>query len=241
MKKVIAILLTVLFVFMCCACGKDQPAEPTQNDTTAAPVADVTETPTADEPEETDAPETEPASTDGHVAIDENTITVSDDGTGEPVDEEGMKKTPVVTTRGINYETMLGPVLFKINSIQISVISANNETYASYVGIETGKEYTLISIDMTVENTSDEDVYFYPDQSTVITDHKEQITANLLASDSVGGDFYGNVEKTGQVFFIAEKTPANELASFNLRIDGPSGSSHSRLTDDITIKFNIQK
>lgn len=241
MKKITAILLTVLFVFMCCACGNDKPAE--QNDTTAAPVADVTETTTTDktEPEETTDAETEPAMSDGNVIIDGNTITVSDDGTGEPVDEEGMKKTPVVTTRGINYETMLGPVLFKINSIQIAVISADNETYASYVGIETGKEYTLISIDMTVENTSDEDVYFYPDQSTVITDHKEQITSNLLASDSVGGDFYGNVEKTGQVFFIAEKTPADELESFNLRIDGPSGSSHSRLTDDITIKFNIQK
>lgn len=241
MKKFVAILLTVLFVFMCCACGKDQPAEPTQNDTTAAPVADVTETPTADKPEETAALETEPAVSDATVSIDGNTITISNDRTGKSVDEDGLKKNPIVTTRNIGYETTLGPVLFKINGIEVSVVSAENSTVASVLDIEIGKEYTLISIDMTVENTSENDISFYPNQSTIITDHKEQINANLFGSDDVGGDFYGNVEKTGQVFYIAEKTPADELTSFNLRIDAPHNSSYDRLSENITITVNIQK
>lgn len=249
-KRIIAILLTTLIVLLS-ACSAKQPT----TDEKAAPETDITTVdektdtttlnPITDETtkpvEENDTTAAENTDVNGTVIIDGNTITIFDDGTGTFVDEQDMSKHPVVTCRNIGYETTLGPVLLKINSIQIANAVTTSDMVSSYLGIEKDKEYTLISLDITVENTSDDDISIYPDQSTIVTDHKEQIDCNMSGSEDVGGDYYGKVEKSGLIVFFAEKSPASEITSFNWRVSGPYDENFTRLADDITIKINIQK
>ena len=244
MKRLFAVLLSLAIVSTFSACGRKQTNSVNPSDNSETTIeSNITET-TITEDLTTNTTEEEITTVQSNaqsVIIEGNTITVTDDGSGNSVDDNGMEKTPIVTTRGINYEAQLGPMLFKVNSIQVAKIKAENSDVASAVNIEVGQEATLISLDITCENTSDDDIAFYPDQSIVVTDHKEQISCMTFWSDNVGGDFLGNVEKTGQIFFIAEKTPADEIASFSIRIDAPHNSNYDKVSDDLKIDFNINK
>lgn len=94
-----------------------------------------------------------------------------------------------------------GPITVLVNNVQTYDLAPNEENIEEF----DGKDLVhIIAISMTVTNSVDKDVAFFADQSTLVTDTKEQIDADIVYSDDVGGDFLGKVEKEGVVYFFAE-------------------------------------
>lgn len=232
MKKLLILLLALALVFTVAACGAtpaedaepEEAAEETTEETTEEPAAEETQT------------EPEPAA--GEVSVEGNVITVSDDGTGEDVDKEGMVKKPVLTAHDIGYIAESGPVQITVHSVQLANLTVTTDDMASLLGIDKDSPGAVFSIKLSVENTSADDVGIYPDQSVIVTDAKEQVYSNIILNDQVGGDFYGQVVKDGQIYFIC-KNPADDIHHIQWRIDAAHDSSYSSIGEDIIIEFEL--
>ena len=174
------------------------------------------------------------------VDISGNTITVRDDGSGVSGKQDGLVKTVFLTNRNIGYVGQSGPIKYEVQGIQIAAIKPTTSDAASMLGLNKDQEATLVAIQLSVENTSSEDVSFYPHMSTIVTSSKEQVESDWIMSDSVGGDFFGNVNKQGQIFWICKNTQADKLTHIQWRMDGPSNSSFDRVGDNITIEFDLR-
>ena len=77
-----------------------------------------------------------------------------------------------------------------------------------------------VAIDMKVENTSDKDISFYPENSIIVTDTGEQIESEIFTTDEIGGDFFGKVTKEGQVWYFI-KDMQNDVKNIKIIISPP--------------------
>ena len=229
MRKLFPLLLAICLVFTACS----SQSSPSPNGSTlieTEPVETV-------EAESSDVPETAPELT----VIDGSTITVRDDGTGTDSDESGMKKTVALTNRQIDYSIEQGPFIITVNSVQLADIEATSSDVASFLDMETGASAALFAVDITVENTSDETMTIYPNQSTIVTSTKEQVTCEIFLSDSIGGEFLGQVIKSGQVYFICKNSTAEDISQITWYIDSPHDSDLNHFGDDIVTTFIFDK
>ena len=229
MYKKLIVSIVLAFCLILTACGNSQTSTETQGSEPAetAPVESV-------------IPEAPPAD-EALTTIDGSTITLRDDGTGEDRNDSDMKKTVALTNREIGYVVEQGPFTITVNSVQVADIVANSDEYASFLGMETGSSAALFAVDVTVENTSGDTMYIYPDQSTIVTNTKEQVTADFFVSDSVGGAFMGNVVKSGQIFFLCKNTIAADLNQVVWHIDSPHDSNLDHIGEEIVMTFNFVK
>lgn len=230
MKKLLALTIVALFVLLT-ACSGQKPAQPEQTDAPAA----------SDDENQAETTAADAAPAEDLVTIDGMTITVKDDGTGTTTDESGVKKTPLFTNRNVGFEMECGPMIFKINAVQLSTFVSSDESINSFLDIDADTEVTLITLEVTAENTSDEDINFYPDQAQLVTDQKEQITSEMFLNDDVGGEFLGKVEKTGLIYFVAKKSPADAINTVTLRINAPHNSDFESLGEHIAVTINFAR
>lgn len=98
---------------------------------------------------------------------------------------------------------------------------------------------SLISLKVSVENTTDETLAIYPDQGTLVVG-SEQMMANVWVSDSVGGDFYGPVSKEGTVVFESTQTTDEIVAAGGARyiVDAPHNEDFASTGDDVDLNLN---
>lgn len=107
------------------------------------------------------------------------------------------KLTVVNQKKNLNQTVQSGPINLTINAIQTATL----EPSESYKEMFDGKDkVTIVTINLSVENTSDDTIGFYPDQGTLTTNTGEQANAETFLSDEVGGDFYGKVKKKEMLF-----------------------------------------
>ncbi|MBM7600492.1 hypothetical protein JOC34_002883 [Virgibacillus halotolerans] len=72
-------------------------------------------------------------------------------------------------------------------------------------------EESAIGVKFTIENTSDHKFTTYPDQATLVTSTGEQVEADMLISDDLGGDIHEGVIKEGDVLFYLERGEAESV------------------------------
>lgn len=125
-----------------------------------------------------------------------------------------------------------GPMNLTITGVQLGELEPSEEY--GYMFDEKEK-VTTITVGMKAENTSSETVSFYPDQAVLTTNAGDQIDADLMLSGDVGGDFFGEVKKEGEVIFILD-TPAEEIETGKLIING----SHNENFDDLGEELQIE-
>ncbi|RBP89408.1 hypothetical protein DFO70_11155 [Cytobacillus firmus] len=110
---------------------------------------------------------------------------------------------------------------------------------------ETGKELIpeangdMVIITMSVENTSDETLSFYPDQSTITTSTGEQLESEVFFSDDVGGDFIGQVKKEGTVRFLLKSTKAEDIEWVRILIDAPHNENLDNIGKSVDHTFTF--
>lgn len=191
------------------------------------------------EESKTDVAESTAQSSDVSASVE--TESKNDDSTTGTVEHgDGFTKTPVITDKELNYTGSAGPMNYSIDAIQISNLIATEDAAAEMFGIEKNKEVAIIVMDVTAENTSDEDVSFYISQATLISSTKEQVDPSLLFSNYIDGEFLGQVVKNGSLVYILPNSNANDISSINLRISAPTDSEWNSLSDDISIDLNFE-
>lgn len=218
MKKKLAIITLLLILSLTLfACGKkDEPQKEAQEPQTQE------STESAETKEENETPQEAPA--------EEKTPT------GEWEDVDGAKRR---TVKDIDFDQTFtsGPFNVTINKVQVSDIMTSEELKSMFDGKD---EITSIAMSVKVENTSDDALNFYPDQAEITTDTKEQIKAEMFLSDSVGGEFKGQIIKEGTIIFVAN-SKAEDINKLTLFIDGPSNQDFDRVGEDLKIDIDLNK
>lgn len=153
----------------------------------------------------------------------------------EVYESELGKLTVVNKKKGINKVVKSGPMNLTINAIQIGNLEVAEDFRDTFDGKE---KITAITVEMKVENTSEDTISFYPDQATLTTNTGNQVEADLSFSDNVGGDFYGKVNKEGNVVFFVD-SPAEEIKNIKLIIDGAVNENLDSLSDQLKIELSF--
>ncbi|WP_029333000.1 DUF4352 domain-containing protein [Exiguobacterium oxidotolerans] len=146
---------------------------------------------------------------------------------------EAGEKTTYFTNKAVGEKTTLGPINFSVNKIQTSRLKVAN-AYKEAFGDK--DEVTLVVVDVTAENTSDDTINFHPNQATITTNTGEQVDAEIFLSDEVGGEFIGKVKKEGNIFFVAQSDP-KEITSIKYIVDGPSDANFENLAERYTVEI----
>src|SRR5690625_1657479 len=151
------------------------------------------------------------------------------------VDEHMVKNVEVVSQQELDESLTFGPLNLDINKVQLSEL----EITSDYVSMFDGKEeVSLITFEMRAENTSDKDLSFYPDQSTMTTSSGEQVEAVYMLNEPVGGDFFGEVWKEGNVSFAID-TPLEELEHITLIIAPGHDDDYDNLGKQAKLKIEL--
>jgi len=239
-NKIIQIISIMLMIFAFYGCSRTAPSNSdiTTEDTALSTVeVEITEMASEQEIEQ----DINNVSSTSDNAQDSNVIKLKDDGiSGEAVDSDGMKKDPIITNKSIDQKYTVGDFEITVVSAQLAVLSADNDEVAEYLEIETNRDYVLFGIGISVENTSDKNESIYPNRSTIVTNTKEQVDSLFALSDDVGGTFYGNVVKDGQIYFICPKSDINELNHIKWIIDAPVVDDRSE-GESLIIEFDMIK
>lgn len=129
-----------------------------------------------------------------------------------------------------------GPISLEISGVQV----ADLEVAEDYIDMfDDEDELTVITVHMRAENSSEDTISMYPDQATLTTDTGEQIEADLFYSDDVGGEFFGEVGKEGEVIFFAN-SPAEDIGEITLIIDGAHNEDFETIGDDIKVTISTK-
>lgn len=133
---------------------------------------------------------------------------------------------------------IMGPASLTIKNMRIVDIIPEDDA-ADMLESENNERVRSIVVDMEAENLTDGDISFYPDQMTLTTDSGEQVDADIMLSDDVGGDFLGKVKKEGSVRFLL-KDNEKDIKKVTLVIDPPSSTeSYEDLGNQIRLDFEI--
>lgn len=221
MKKTLTLALAMMLLTACA----------TEQATTESPV--TTETVTTTETETTEAAQTEAVT---EAETEAETEAPKDDAVGEVEESEMGKRTIVHSKKGLSEVYTSGPFEVKVTDIQVSNFEPSDSAKPMFNDQE---RVTIVTIAIEVENKSTDTNSIYPDQGTVVTNTKEQVETDLFLSDSVGGDYMGEVRKTGNII-VQLQSPAEEITNIKYIISGPSSAeTFDRIGDDIEIEFNF--
>lgn len=158
-----------------------------------------------------------------------------DDSIGKTEESDLGLRTIVKSKKDLNIVKESGPFIVSVTDIQAS----HFEPAESYKDMFNGKdELTIITMAVSVENTSTDTNSIYPDQGTITTNTKEQANAHLFLSDSVGGDFIGEIIKSGEVIFLLD-SPAKDINNIKYIVDGGIDDDYESLGEDITFEIDL--
>ncbi|OIJ12644.1 hypothetical protein BKP37_12635 [Anaerobacillus alkalilacustris] len=164
---------------------------------------------------------------------------VNDDGfehsVGDVIENEGGKFTLI--SRASDIETQeTGPIIFNISQVNTSTGDLKGDL-ASFLE----KDFiNYIQIDMEVENTSEENITFFPAQATITTNTGEQLESDMWLSEHIDGEFIGAVKKSGSQFFILEKSVAEDIEWVRIIIGAPMNADWENVGEKIDFTVNLK-
>ncbi|WP_214745951.1 DUF4352 domain-containing protein [Exiguobacterium sp. s189] len=130
--------------------------------------------------------------------------------------------------RNLGIEEKIGPIIFQIDKVQTLRLQVASDFRFMF---DEKKEVTIVSFNVIVENTSDDTVSFHPNQARLVTNTGEQVDADLIISEDVGGEFLGKVKKEGGVLFHVDSMPA-ELTEVRFVVEGPYNDQFNTIAED---------
>lgn len=103
-----------------------------------------------------------------------------------------------------------------------------------------GATTSVVGVKFNIENTTKETFSTFPDQATLVTSTGEQIDADLMQSDDLGGEIYEGVTKEGNVNFFLKNGHAEDIKWITLKWyvkKGESMGDGERKNYDVKIEF----
>lgn len=172
----------------------------------------------------------------------ENAIKDVEEVTKEEVSEESNvseseigKMTTLYQNKELNMPIESGSVKGTLNSISYVTFEPNPD---NKLAINDGETVTLITIDATVENTTDSNVSFYLYQATLVTDTNQEVKADYSLSDAVGGDFIGAVKKEGIIQWVLKHD--ENIKKVTLKIDSAVDEKLNGLSEDLKVEIPFE-
>lgn len=136
----------------------------------------------------------------------------------------------------VNITKNSGPFRVTIEKMQISSVEPAKE----YKYMFNNKEKaTVVTLYMSVENNSEGTNSIYPDQGIITTNTKEQVDADLMLSEDVGGDYIGEVVKKGNIYFILD-SEAELIQTLKYTISRPINSNWDSLGEDLVFDLKFK-
>lgn len=111
--------------------------------------------------------------------------------------------TKLVEPFDINQTLENGPFVVNVQKAQMTELEPADD----YIELFDNEKITIITLLIDVTNNSDDTNTIYPDQGSIVTNTGKQVEAEIWFSDNVGGDFFGQVTKEGEVWFMFEDDP----------------------------------
>ncbi|WP_214874654.1 DUF4352 domain-containing protein [Exiguobacterium sp. CH10] len=142
-------------------------------------------------------------------------------------DEIGISQI-YMKNRNLGIEEKIGPIIFQIDKVQTLRLQVASDFRFMF---DDKKEVTIVSFNVIVENTSDDTVSFHPNQARLVTNTGEQVNADIIISEDVGGEFLGKVKKEGGVLFHVDSMPA-ELTEVRFVVEGPYNDQFNTIAED---------
>lgn len=134
--------------------------------------------------------------------------------------------TPASTAKSYNVDITVnsGPMVLKISKVTL------NPVYKQY-SFET-ETHNAIIMDVSVENTSDQKLTWFVDQSQLVLNTKEQIDGSLMVEDRISSDFNGKVVKKGQLAFPVKDSKLDDITSIRVLIKYVLGEDLQTVAED---------
>lgn len=209
-------------------CGSDTTGISEESDNTSSDTGAV------EQLEETiDSEETEEIEAD----VEEDTEVVDED----VQEDDSMKATNTYTDKELGITGEIGPMQYEIQGVQLKIIEPKDEATAELFEVAVGEEVHAFTIQMVGENTSEEDMSFYLDQATAITNTKEQLESDMILSEYIDGEYMGQVRHEGHNVYILKNSTVDELETIELRIMAPVDSEFNSVGEDASHTIEVNK
>nr|WP_106780179.1 hypothetical protein [Lysinibacillus timonensis] len=210
-KYILTLALLLSLGLAACTGGEETTNESTDNTTNEETAKN---TPSPDE----EAEQEEEVSTDENVQESElGTLTVN------------YKKEDL----GISHEA--GPMNLTLNAVQVATLEVSEDYKESF---ENEDVVTVVTINMTAANSSDQTISFYPDQATLVTDTGQQVDADLWYSGDVGGDFLGAVTMEDDVVWVLKHD--EDIKNLTVHISGPFDENYESISEDFSLDIPLE-
>ncbi|WP_339184149.1 hypothetical protein [Oceanobacillus sp. FSL W7-1293] len=150
--------------------------------------------------------------------------------------EDGTRTLHRMWEEGETFET--GPIVLTIDKIATAEASFEGETADM---LETDHiEY--IQVDVSVENTSDNDVTFYAGQGRMATSTGEQIEPDLWLSGHIDGEMMAGTKANDTFYYMLENSEAEDVESVRLVFSAPYDSeSYDDLGEELDFEIELPK
>jgi hypothetical protein len=148
-------------------------------------------------------------------------------------EDDQMKATNTFTNKELNITGTVGPMNYSISGVQLKKLEPKTQEIADLFEVEIGDTVHAITIEMSGENTSDEDMSFYLGQATIITNTKEQLEPDMFLSENIEGDYLGKVKQAGHNVYILKNSTVDDLKSIEIRVSAPMNTNFDSLGEDV--------
>ena len=222
MKKILFLLFTAMILLLA-ACGNDTTgsSDASSNDTNDA----------AEEKEDNTESEDKKGETMTSEENESKEAKVGDVVTNEAGDSKLVSRTDDIGT-------------FESGPIKLTIEKANGVSMAvsdDYIDFFETDQLEYIQVDMSVENTSDENITFYASQAVMTTSTGEQLESDMIMSDHIDGEYIGAVKKSGSSFYILENSNAEDVESIRLIFSAASDENYDDVGEKIDIEIELNK
>ena len=133
---------------------------------------------------------------------------------------------------------------FESGPIKLTVEKANGVSMAvsdEYYDFFETDQLEYIQVDLQVENTSEDNITFYASQAIMTTSTGEQLEPDMLMSDHIDGEYFGEVNKSGTSFYILENSDAEDVESIRLIFSAASNENFEDIGEEIDIEVELNK
>jgi hypothetical protein len=153
---------------------------------------------------------------------------------GETVENEGGTFT--LHARQDDIDTVeTGPVVMEIEQVN----AASGELSPDLAAMMESENIEYVQMDITVENTGEEDITFYASQATIATSTGEQLESDMWMSDHIDGEMMSGTSHSGSFFFILENSNAEDIENVRITWSAPHDEDFNDIGEEVDIEASF--